>query len=474
MLNQKSFVLVSFINFVISAILYVFAPNYYSFIYCLTVLVFYIFSSLILISNTKINGNYFNFHLILTVSLFFVNFVYPVFLYPINPEYFKVYEIFEFDHNVITKATALVLVGWNSYSLGVSSIRVNKKKSSDIGNLSLEFEKIILMIAFFFLSLMFFFFASKEIIKGNFGATSKIPPGLIVLYQTITTLLFVLVFLNKIYRGKIGKFLLKVDKKIYIVFVFSCFIFLRSGDRGPILMSGLVLIGLFSFFVKRITFKQIVLLLLFGMFFMSIIQAGRTRSVEQTQGGIVERGIQNFKLNSFFDIGMDLIVNNRNLYVGYSYAKKNGFLYGSNFYYQFLAPFPYLPSLFTRTIYKSNPKELTTAVIITKESGAKTFGLGTNMIIDMYMSFGSIGVIIIMMLFGWFVRTTEINGIVYKKIYYAIIYFFLVGFSVLFPRTTVIEPIRHIGWALILFGLIGICKYLLSRDSKVEIRNEEE
>ena len=52
------------------------------------------------------------------------------------------------------------------------------------------------------------------------------------------------------------------------------------------------------------------------------------------------RGFRIFDLGSFLDLGMDLIINNRNLYVGYDYANKNGLAYGKGMFRYLFATFP--------------------------------------------------------------------------------------------------------------------------------------
>jgi len=173
----------------------------------------------------------------------------------------------------------------------------------------------------------------------------------------------------------------------------------------------------------------------------------------QSEKGFVQRGIERTQVNSFVDLGMDLIINNRNLYVGYKYPEEHGYSYGKGMFYFIFAPIPYMPSLMSQLVFNKDPVELNSATIITKETGA-TYGLGTNMIADIYMQFGSFGVVLIMLLFGLFVRRCELKA-AKGQINYIIVYLFLIGFSVYLPRTTVLDPIRFVVWALIIYGILA-------------------
>lgn len=464
-------ILLSLLLLCISGCLYSFAPESYSASYCTLLLVIYLISSVITIRFTLINKNYFNFHVLFLLSFFFVNFVYPVFLYPYDPFYFSVFQM-SFDHQIITKTTALALLGACSFNFGAVLRFRNEKRVVDASNTNYSTLQFLLINWVYFIFIIILVFSGKEMLTGNFGATSKIPPGLLVIFQVSLGLSIILIILSQINHGNILKFMWKFNKPVLLILLCFILLFIYTGDRGPVLQILLIAIGGFSLFIKAIKLRSFIIVALFGMLVFTFISYARSRTetndFKENIAKYIERGFQNIKLGSFFDLGMDLIVTNRNLYVGVEYANENGFNHGKSMFYYLFSPIPFLPTLMTKTFANSEPFELTSAQIITDETNA-TYGLGSNIIADLYMAFGVPGVIIFMFFLGYLVTKFLLKAYFNDHIYYIIAYLFILGFSIYLPRTSILDPIRHIVWAIILFFILKkLRKMLLGFTKKSE------
>ena len=104
----------------------------------------------------------------------------------------------------------------------------------------------------------------------------------------------------------------------------------------------------------------------------------------------------------------DFVVNSKTLYDGVDYVRLNGYLMGTS-YIQYI--FVFLPmggSFFTKLLTGLDMEEVRTGNILTHFSEA-TYGLGTNMVGDIYMNFSFMGVFILMFLLGLFVARVEIS-----------------------------------------------------------------
>ncbi len=441
---------------ILSIILYIIAPDIYSYNFCNIIFVFYIISSIWVIKRTIINNNYFNFHVLFLISFFFVNFIYPSILYPISPEYFPVYKK-SFNQDVISKATALAFIGSSSYILGVFVQHRNKIEYFSKPNINFKAHLFILTIILFLTLLVLTIFGGTQMIKGVFGSTSNIPPGFLVFTQVIIALSVILILYSKNFDGTILDLIRKFNKPIMVFLLYFLFIFIFTGDRGPAIQILLITLGLISIYIRPIKIKEFLLIMVIGMLLMTFVSYARSKSINSNESGLsnfVDRGTENIQLNSFFDIGMDLIVNNRNLYVGYDYANKNGFSYGTSMFHYLFSPVPFLPTMLTEFFFDKPPDELTSAYIITKEARS-TYGLGTNMIADLYMSFGIIGVIFFMFLLGYVVAHYHSKSIYGNRIISLIIYVYLLGFSIYLPRTSILDSSRHIIWSILLFILLN-------------------
>ncbi|MCK9209158.1 MAG: oligosaccharide repeat unit polymerase, partial [Salinivirgaceae bacterium] len=451
-------ILLSIFLFLLSFIFYILAPDYYSNIYCILLLLIYIIASVKLIKTTTINKNYFTFHLLFVISFFFVNFVYPIFIYPISPTHYSVFH-YKFNHDIITKATALALIGFNAYLVGVS-FGINNTVYPEIKNkINLRTIEIFLNVILFFIFIWVLFIVGLPFLKGTYGATYKISSGLQILFQVLISISIVFAFYTKSYSGNIVNFIKKFSKSVLLCLLLFLLIFIFSGDRGPAIQVMLLSLVGFSLFVKPMKMRSFIILALIGMLTLTFISYARTQTKDDKSVSL-SKGFKYIKLDSFFDIGMDLIVNNRNLYVGYEYANKNGFSYGKSMSYNIFAPFPMVPSLYTKLFFNSTPEELATATIITKES-KMTYGVGTNVIVDLYMNFGVFGVVIFMYILGFIVSWLQFKAVYTNSLNYIIAYVIFVSLAIYIPRSTIFDPLRPVIWALGIIYLLKIVRITL-------------
>lgn len=453
--------------FIISIILLWLAPDYYNYIFCVAIFILFVLNAYIVIKKTAgSNKNYFNFHVLFSISYLFVNFVYPVFLYPVDPGYFPVFKNYGFDENLISVCTALAQVGYASYSLGCSlyfSIS-NKNKESDgikILNNTIYLKSIanILLILFLLLTFIIFSLSKDGVFNRDPFAFFNVPPTLMVFTQVVLTVCILLTF---IYESKKKKnrttffAIAKSNKMLFIAVALYIIMFIYPGDRGPAIQTVLTIIFSYSLFFSPIRVKTLLIVVAIGMFILTFISYSRSAG-----GGFFESGIENTNISTIADVGMDLIVNNRNLYVGYEIVEKEGINYGKSMAYYLLSPFPLLPTLMTNYFYGVEPIELSTSNIITKYSNG-TYGLGTNLVIDLYMQFSYLGVILFLMLLGFIIcKISSLNNI---SSLFALTFF--MSYSIYMSRSSMFDSVRFIVWAIFIFYFLYYLLKPLSYASK--------
>ena len=474
-------IVTAFVIFLLAVASYIFSPDTYSNLYCTIIFIAFTLSSLWFLFKT-FDGNYFNFHLIFILSFLFVNFIYPVFLYPINKEYFPVYR-YAFNEDLITKATAMAFLGIASYFLGASLFKqTNYRLLQDLhyhisSPKSIILGLIVLSFIFFLLILINFW---EGIILGKFGATGDSKQYLLALFQVTFELALILEFYysRDKFAGRFKYFVRYGNKYLMSIGLLFTILFLRVGDRGPVIQLFLITIALYSMFVVRINFRKFALMILFGMFILTFISYARTRDdtllrSENSLSAYLERGKEKMKLNSFYDLGMDLIVNNRNLYVGIDYADKNGYNYGKDMFIHLFAAVPRLPVFMANLVFDSTPRELSSGYIITIEALGPnpTWGLGTNLIADIYMNFGLFGVLIFMFLLGVIIRKLQISVQTKSNILNLVVYLFLLSFSLYMPRTTYFTPLRFVLWSIIIYLIVKGSVLIIVSKQKESLRN---
>ncbi len=473
-LNQ---IFTAFVIFLIALAFYIFAPDTYSNLFCTIILIAFLLSSIWFLK-ISFDGNYFNFHIIFILSFLFVNFIYPVFLYPINKEYFPVYR-YTFNEDLISKATAMAFLGIASYFLGASLFKLKKYRLLPEIKLFINSPKSIilgLIVTSFFFFLLILINFWEGIVLGRFGATGDSKQYLLALFQVSFELALILEFCSSSekFAGRFKNFIRYFNKYLLTIGLLFTILFLRVGDRGPVIQLFLITIALYSLFVLRINFRKFALMVLAGMFILTFIAYARTRDdtvlkSENSFSSYLERGKKRMKLNSFFDLGMDLIVNNRNLYVGIEYAKTNGYSYGKDMFVTMFAAVPRLPVFMAESVFDSTPRELSSGYIITKEALGPnpSWGLGTNLIADIYMNFGLIGVLMLMFLLGVIIRKLQISVFTRSSVLNLIIYLFLLSFSLYMPRTAYLSPLRFVLWSIIIYLIVKVSvQFIISRQKE--------
>lgn len=465
-----------FIIFILSLFFYLIAPMHYSLNYCILLLSIFLFCSIFFLRKTK-GVSYFNFHMLFLTSMLFVNFIYPVFLRPIDIAYFPVFNI-SFNENLITKATALVLLGTTSYMFGALSYK-NKKnnniKIKENNNVLNNYLKQFLIFFSYFLFFLFLLFVGDGFFKGIFSSYSKSSIYVLTIFLPVFYLTVIVYVLNM--KGKkkmdIISYLRSYKTSLIIILIVFIFTFLFVGDRGPVMDLIIIIIGLYTYLIRPLKLKSILPLMIFGMFTLTTISYTRTTDSKQSRSinHYLGRVRSSMNMNSFFDLGMDLIINNRNLYVGMDYVDKYGINYGKT---MVLYPLSIIPGLqgFVVKITDVDSQEFSTSQIITNDAfeEGEGWGLGTNLITDIYMAFGVLGVVILMFILGFMMQKLQQLFISKQTPKLTILYMIMLSMAIYLPRAEFLHPIRPLFWS---YGFYLLSKSLLYFINIVPLRLAE-
>lgn len=444
-----------FFNLLIgSIIIFILAPNYYHSLFNLGCFLYNIIS-IIFFLYIKKKKNYFDFDILFILTFQFVYYIYPIVIYPVNPEYFFMFT-FKFNHDVISQGTSLATVGISSYLFG-SIINepvekpCNKEKFIYVQN-------NVTILATILLSFVFLSQFNQSVFTKNYSEFDK---GNLLEYFFLLFSAFLITAIaiefNNIKNKNIGtvrELIVSFDKKLLSVTILFVLFYLYIGSRTFPLQIIIVVVSLFSIFIKSIRWKNFLALSIGGIFFMSFLSV--FRMIKSTGNDL------NFKFN-FLDAGMDLIINNRNLYVAIDFVKKNGISYGKTMLGNVLAPIPFLQSMMN-TLVGIDPHSTTSSQFFTNlELGRNAeLGLGTNIIADLYLAFGFGGVIIFMIFLGYYANKA-LNKAKEGNFYSLIIYSVLVSYSVYIVRAEYFFFLRLLIWSLFIAVFVKSFNYTLTQ-----------
>ncbi|KAF2081155.1 O-antigen polymerase [Flavobacterium sharifuzzamanii] len=421
-----------------SICLFLFAPDYYHYGFNLFCMCQYLFSCFLFLKLKK-KQNYFDFDVIFMFSFFFVMFFYPVFMFQSDPLKYFAFQ-YEFNENVISRSTALSLLGMQSYFLG--SISFREKKISQPRTKPYDYITSLTLISAisFFLFIVSGGYAS---LKGAYSGEEVQSSGLGSYFRAFTTpFLYCALALQFDYLYKLNKdkFEIKGLKNILIVYtIFFSVLMVMTGSRANILQVILICGGLYTAYYKNISFVKFIPLMIIGILGMFAINIARG-------GG---------EISGLADIVMDLIINNRNTYMAVDYVDVNGITYGKTMFSVILAPFPFMQKIIF-SIFHIDVWDASSSALITKISlgGESELGLGTNIIADLYMSFGMIGVIVLMFFLGRYI--SKFLYMAKNNIYALIAYSVMMSYSVYIVRSEFFFAGRDLLWGIFFFFCIHI------------------
>lgn len=431
-----------------------FAPDQYSFSYCLVITLFYLLQNYILFSSKEYK-NIASFEFLFFISFFICSFIYPIFYYPIDP-YVNIYAVFPFNQNIITYATSLAGLAYSSYLLGFTTIIKKGKANDSFSNLPYISNSAVIAIAI--VSLLSFL---GYLLAGGLSHLQAV-------YQDSANLDEVGLFsyFNNIFNVStllLAMFVLRMKSKnirniILAYILISLILVLATGSRTIVIAILSILLVSYSKTVKSLSKPVIFSALTVGIVLMSFIMQFRE------DGNLSLKDYSTTIAGSKLDVFMDLIITTRNLYVLVDFTDSNFKSYFITAIEPLLSP---IPTLSKYIINFNLPIDIMGGRFPTfLEFGPNsTYGLGTNIVGEMYFSFGIYGVVIISYILGRVIKYSKDRA---DNKYFYFIYFYFVSIAIFYPRGFYLPNMRNLVWGLIFLWLIY--KFLKLNDSEKRMK----
>lgn len=425
----------SSILLIVSLFFYYFAPDYYSFGYCIWAHNLFLTSAaFVLLSD--IHNEKVGFNLLFSISFFFTNFVYPVYIYPIDPHY-SLFS-FPFNESVISKCTGLAQVAYAAYACGYLWKIHKKRLSRHSINFSVSSKQIRALTIFVLLYfLVFLLFDGLEYFEDRYErgemSTNMTVQYLMLFFPSIIIFFSSIILLCK--RKRQATY-------IYGILSIIALILLSSGTRTfPLLIFSCLFI--IYCLRNKVSLSFVIPCIIVGILLMSFVGDIRHEGILTSNQFIKESS--EF---GFWDHFSDLFINNRNLYVFYDFVENNTNTYGLTMISSLLSPIPFAQNIFLNLTglpyYVLGSASLSTFLTL---GDPPEFGLGTNIVGDVYLAFGLIGVLIFFYALGRFIihaRELAFNG----SYPYMIIYLALASDAIYMCRASYFDALRIILWTI--------------------------
>lgn len=228
-----------------------------------------------------------------------------------------------------------------------------------------------------------------------------------------------------------------------------CMLLLIVGDRNTFFLITLVPLTGVASYIWKVSLKQMILLVFAALFLYNIVEIARQaeeRGVSAIFDAATEGGEHKSLEEGSFSIttvtsraAFDIV------------PEKHEYFMGKFKVIGIAGIIPFSRGLFVppSDLYSTSSRVLGDEML----GPWASWGVGSNIISDIYMDFGILGVIILMYVLGWagsYVQTKVAANS--RSIMWGTVYLMMVAFYAEYPRYSFDFPVRYIAWTFILFS----------------------
>lgn len=344
-----------------------------------------------------------------------------------------VFMAFPVDSEYINIGNQLALIGLQAYMMG--NLKNQHLKKEELRHAVIGTQFLILFI--FLLCLAFFASGGityyRSVYDENVNSEGPGISGHILLLLISTCIATIA---TEYYNKKIVP-RYKVSRIFIGIIVFVVLLLLWSGNRTAVSQLILPLVCLYTILFRNISLKTFVGISLVGIVFMWFVQNQRSET--------------GFDLKSPMLLILDLTIPARTTYTAFDFTTEYNYTYGKSMSLGIVGIIPLLPSLVVgndKELLKGSAELLTDYTFdVHKLPSEIRIGLGTTILADIYLSFGLVGVIVLMFLLGYLVNRYTIKSLSLNY-YSMIILGGLLANAIFLVRASYTHPVRYILWAL--------------------------
>ncbi len=395
--------------------------------------------------------------------------------------------------SVINKSAALSCTGMLAFMQGYLFTRVKPGSSGPKDSPLIRFyskkNNSVFLIILAWMAYLALFLYDGDYRGGSYPLTNNVSRFISMLFNTFLVASIVVRLLPLNSRESVVNlptYLSTLGAPVLVLTVWHMLFSLYVGDRGPVIAYGIFAGGLFFFKYKNVKLYQFIVLILFGATFLTLI--GKARRADQEKGVLSylpvvakDNSLSNrFESSVPLEQTVELALSVRCVnHVLDAVPKKYDYHLGFFQLKQILSVVPGGSSLFLMVTEKDEIHDGSSMFVSYLIQGRNIkYGDGTTVIADIYLDFGFAGVVIMLLLFGLFIRKGEnalLNGTGSLFLWLAILLYFAYG--VYTGRSTLLFQLERMVMAYVViminFSLIKIYFYYLHKGEHM-IKEEQQ
>lgn len=421
----------------------------------------YLFGMILhLFIQNKYQRNWFRIDILFLVSILITYYIVPIlFSYT---GFFPDFHVYKGRYlYYVNYGTWLVTIGMYAWFIGFHFIRSRTaaNQTNLIDNYSYNYNKLLILSWLLFI--LFISTVGSEFLQGNYEDTGNWSSIATYAYSLFSISILILTFFvlinNKDELKKSLFFLFKLNIFYLILISIYIFIFLFiAGDRGSAILLFSAILFTYGSFIKPINLKQLSILLLGGIFIMTLVSLGRN-----TGESILTKGWENFQQqqqnsqSQVFLMTNDLASTPRILYKTLEHVpKEHDYFLGKTMIGHPMSVVPFLQSLFLKLV-DIDIVEMGTSTYMTHLvlGDFPRWGEGSSLFADIYINFGVYGVIVLMFILGMFFKKMNNEIISKHNLTFVVMAVILMSVSIYWPRSDYLTPIKPLVWSSIIIFL---------------------
>lgn len=368
---------------------------------------------------------------------------------------------------LINKCTILSSIGLCVFYIGASLTEYKCVQSTRTHNTTKQIDTQPYKIIFIFSTILWLIYNVEICLSGAYSQEMlEQSAGTLVNYSNILftvasiTLISTITYnLHNIRCNSIYEYLKPFGVVPLLCILIYVLLTLNLGDRGPIIT---ILCSLFGGYVisakQRISLVKFIIIIVIAASISSTI--GMARRVAGNSMIDKMQMIEADPSETCIPITAELASSQKTLqYAVDNVPSKHDYLYGSFQLRNILSTIPF-SSRITSSFLDSHWKYQSSDFFITYliQGNFYTYGNGTSLIADLYLSFGLIGIIIGMLFLGVVIKKIERKVFLdpNASIYNIVLYISFCGYAIIEARSGLLSPINYIVFSIILTYIIQI------------------
>lgn len=313
---------------------------------------------------------------------------------------------------------------------------------------------------------LFLGLVGASFLSGAYAGSANWGAGATYLFLLFEILLYLAIILE-IYRMRMENpnrgFLAYLFgfNKLLSMFMAAYILFqVYTGDRGPIVATGIIVIGGYDIYFRRLGLKFFIPLAVCGAVVLTLISQYRTRDATMTLEERVEKAKTRVEDKPFYEYTGDLATSIRtlNCAVGVTDGQM-GYFKGLVIGGQVTGVVPFFQKFFGRFLPAVNGYRMgTTSSFINTSILHGLFnpiGAGTTVVADVYYDAGIFSVILCLFVIGYFQAWIETTAKGNHSIYRMVIALLVLTYALYWPRASFLGDLDFWVWSL---GLVWILR----------------